>query len=417
MKSSIQGNENPFFTIHTRSNTYPLMRAGTIHTPHGAINTPAFIPVGTKGTVKALTVDQLISISAQAVLANTYHLYLQPGENIVCKHGGVGSMMKWDGPTMTDSGGFQVFSLGQAMGHGVSKIATNKEISEHESRMTDEASVHTTRKAKIDDDGVTFQSVIDGSTHRFTPESSIQIQHDIGADIIVAFDECTSPLAPEKYQKEALHRTHSWAERCVHEHKRLGLSAATDCKQALYGVVQGGVYPHLRKESALFLSKLDFDGFAIGGSFTKEDMHITLTESVKHLPENKPRHFLGIGGVEDFFIGIENGMDTFDCVAATRVARNGSIYTKNGSINITNATYRDDVSLIDTDQNNPSSIYTKSYLHHLFKAKEILGYTIATMNNLYFIINLVAGIRNAIISNTYDEYKTYILSNWERDSK
>jgi queuine tRNA-ribosyltransferase len=256
------------FEIQKRSDEAPLARAGVIHTPHGDIKTPAFITVGTKATVKALTPEQVRDyVGAQAVLANTYHLYLQPGDKVVAEHGGFPKMMGWSGPSFTDSGGFQVFSLGQALGHGVSKIATSEEISQAEVKQSkrdiDEESrgkVHE-KMATIDDDGVTFKSVIDGSEHRFTPEKSMQIQHNLGADIFFAFDECTSPLAPIPYQREAMNRTHTWAKRCIDEHKRLGVSAATGEMQALFGVVQGGAYEELRRESARILGAMDFDGF------------------------------------------------------------------------------------------------------------------------------------------------------------
>ena len=291
------------FEIVKKSDTMPLARAGIIHTPHGDIQTPAFITVGTKATVKSLTPEQVRDyVGAQCVLANTYHLYLKPGDDLVAKHGGFAKMMNWSRslasktsgdqqakdvnkseqiplPTFTDSGGFQVFSLGQALGHGVGKIATSKEISTHEAksksqilREEKEENVTHEKLATIDDEGVTFKSVHDGSVHRFTPERSMQIQHNLGADMFFAFDECTSPLAPIEYQREAIDRTHAWAKRSLDEHKRLGASSATGKQQALFGVVQGGAYEDLRKESARVLGAMDFDGYGIGGSFTKEDM-------------------------------------------------------------------------------------------------------------------------------------------------
>lgn len=392
------------FNILHKSSEAPLARTGIIKTPHGDIYTPCFVTVGTKATVKSLSPEQIAQyVQSQVVLANTYHLYLEPGEKIVEAHGGFARMMNWSGPTMTDSGGFQVFSLGQALGHGVSKIATSKEISEFETR-PDTISPHE-KLAKIDEDGVTFKSVIDGSEHRFTPEKSVEIQHALGADIFFAFDECTSPLAPKEYQKQALERTHRWAKRCLDRHLELGVSSATGKMQALYGVVQGGAYDDLRKESACTLGAMNFDGYGIGGSFTKEDMDKTVKVVTENLPESKPRHLLGIGEPIDFFIGIEYGIDTFDCVSPTRVARNGAIYTPHGRINITNSKYKNDMSPVSDDEASYSHSYTKSYLHHLFKSDEIFAYTLASIHNLYFIHSLVDAIRKSIEENRFFEYK------------
>jgi queuine tRNA-ribosyltransferase len=383
----------------------PVARAGIIHTPHGDIKTPAFITVGTKATVKALTVEDVASrVGTQCVLANTYHLYLQPGDELVAKHGGFGKMMNWGGPTFTDSGGFQVFSLGQALGHGVSKIATSEEISKRETLELEKESTHE-KLAKIDDEGVTFKSIHDGSEHRFTPERSMQIQHNLGADMFFAFDECTSPLAPVEYQKKAIARTHAWAVRSLAEHKRLGVSKATGEMQALFGVVQGGAYEDLRKESARVLGAMDFDGYGIGGSFTKEDMGTAVRWVNEILPENKPRHLLGIGEPLDILLGIENGIDTFDCVAPTRIARNGALYTKDGRINITNAKYKDDMSPVSDDATWYTHRYTKSYLHHLFKADEMLAATLASIHNLKFLTSLCEDARQAIIDGNFQEFK------------
>lgn len=393
------------FEIIKKLEGIPLMRAGIIHTPHGDIKTPAFITVGTKATVKSLTSEQVRDyVGAQAVLANTYHLYLQPGDDIVAKHGGFPKMMNWHGPTFTDSGGFQVFSLGHALGHGVSKIATSEEISKRESESNAREETHE-KLAKIDDDGVTFKSVIDGSTHRFTPEISMNIQHNLGADIFFAFDECTSPLAPIAYQREAIDRTHAWATRSLNEHKRLGVSNATGEMQALFGVVQGGSYEELRKESATVLGAMDFDGYGIGGSFTKEDMGTAVKWVNEILPEGKPRHLLGIGEPIDILMGIENGIDTFDCVAPTRIARNGAIYTKDGRVNITNAIYKNDMSPVSDEESWYTNQFTKSYLNHLFKADEMLAATLASIHNLKFLTTLCEEAREAIIAGNFLEFK------------
>ncbi|MEN9337814.1 MAG: hypothetical protein RIQ41_128 [Candidatus Parcubacteria bacterium] len=429
------------FEITNKSSEAPLARAGIIHTPHGDIHTPAFVTVGTKATVKALTVEQVRDyVGAQAVLANTYHLYLEPGDEIVAKHGGFPKMMGWmqrgetrDNrqettenagndmcplPSFTDSGGFQVFSLGQALGHGVSKIATSQEISDAEAALSkrDEEqlareSVHE-KLAHIDEDGVTFKSVIDGSEHRFTPERSMQIQHNLGADIFFAFDECTSPLAPIAYQKEAMERTHRWAKRSLDEHKRLGVSSATGEMQALFGVVQGGAYEDLRRESARTLGAMDFDGYGIGGSFTKDDMATAVRWVCEELPESKPRHLLGIGEPLDMLLAIEYGIDTFDCVAPTRIGRNGSIYTLDGRINITNATYKDDLSPLSEDPSWYTHHYTKSYVSHLFRADEMLAGTLASIHNLKFLTTLVDDARQALIEGRFVEFKESFIKRY-----
>ena len=411
------------FSINKKSNEAPLARVGVIHTPHGDIQTPAFITVGTKATVKSLSPETVRDeVGAQVVLANTYHLYLQPGADIVAAHGGFASMMNWRDksgnilPTVTDSGGFQVFSLGQALGHGVSKIATSAEISEAETKEETSKNPHE-KLAKIDEDGVTFKSIIDGTIHRFTPEISMQIQHKLGADIFFAFDECTSPLSPRSYQIEALERTHRWAERSLSEHKKLGASEATGEDQALFAVVQGGGYEDLRKQSAEFLGAMDFDGYGIGGSFTKEDMPVTIKAVTENLPEEKPRHLLGIGEPIDFFIGIEYGIDTFDCVAATRIARNGAIYSKDGRININNAKYKNDMSMLCDDVNCYGHGYTKSYLHHLFKAEEMFAASIASIHNLHFVTSLVENIRQSILEDKFFDYKKEFLDRYYANKK
>ncbi len=412
------------FEIEKKSSEASLARVGVIHTPHGDILTPAFIPVGTKATVKALSVEDIKKIGGQAVLANTYHLYLQPGSQIVKNHGGFARMMNWTNeiknnngemekrnlPTVTDSGGFQVFSLGAAFDTGVSKIATSAQLSAKQKQTIDELGVVKIKStknqmAKIDEEGVTFKSFIDGSYHRFTPETSMQIQHDLGADIFFAFDECTSPLASREYQISAMERTHRWAKRCIDEHKRLGVSSATGEEQALFAVVQGGAFDDLRKESAETLGAMDFDGFGIGGSFTKEDMGKTVKSATENLPEGKPRHLLGIGEPIDFFLGIEYGIDTFDCVSPTRIARHGSVHSCDGKLNITNAKYKTDMSAVCDDIDCPANKYTKSYLCHLFRAEEMLAATIASAHNLHFLIKLVENIRQSILDDNFFNYK------------
>jgi queuine tRNA-ribosyltransferase len=302
----------------------------------------------------------------------------------------------------------------------VSKVISGKGKGEKnaaiEAEAADEdASVHTSNSAslaKIDEDGVTFKSVIDGSEHRFTPERSIQIQHDIGADIIFAFDECTSPLASREYQREAMDRTHRWAERSLEEHKKLNEADGT--AQALFGIVQGGRFEDLRKKSARVIGAMDFDGFGIGGSFDKEDMYTVVGWVNDILPENKPRHLLGIGEPADLFGGIENGADTFDCVAPTRLGRNGSLYTENGRINIMNARYTEDFGKIDQNCScSTCTNYTPAYLSHLFRANEMYAATLASIHNVHFLVHLVARIRQAIIDGTYAELKEKFLKGYK----
>jgi len=402
-----------------------LGRTGILKTPHGEIKTPAFVTVGTKATVKAMTPEQVMSLGAQVVLANTYHLYLQPGDELIKKAGGINKFMNVDVPMMTDSGGFQVFSLGAAFGTSVSKFGKSKNLEaglpnpkvgkkeeiDEKCRMEEVAQL-----AKIDEDGVTFRSHIDGSEHRFTPERSIEIQHNIGADIIFAFDECTSPIASYEYQRRAMERTHRWAERSLVAHNPLSdsmhkyLDVGSLSGQALFGIVQGGRFEDLRKESARVISKMDFGGFGIGGSFEKEDMDTAVGWVNEILPEEKPRHLLGIGEPCDLFGGIENGADLFDCVAPTRMARNGTLHTNKGRINIFNAKYVHDFSSIDKNcECYACKNYTRAYVAHLFRAKEMLASTLASIHNLHFIVKLVDDIRQSILDNRFAEFKSGFL--------
>lgn len=408
-----------------------LGRVGILETPHGIIDTPAFVAVGTKATVKSLSPEQVRDACTQVVLGNTYHLYLQPGDEIVRDAGGIGKFMNWSGPTMTDSGGFQVFSLGAAYGKDISKVTKITDPSLMIPERFDDSDAP--RLAKIGQDGVSFKSHLDGSIHYITPEKSIQIQHNLGADIIFAFDECTSPAEDLKYQEEALERTHRWAERSLKEHKKLaqentlrhshsvleGQDQAGSSEDssgyspALFGIVQGGREENLRKKSAEFMKSLDFDGFGIGGSFAKEDMSTAVKWVNEILPEEKPRHLLGIGEPEDLFMGIENGVDLFDCVLPTRLGRNGTIYTKNGKIIITNAKFRNDFTPIEKDCECYScKNYTRAYIAHLFHGKEMLAGTLASTHNLYFIVNLVKKIRQSILDDNFFEFKEEFLKNY-----
>ncbi len=384
-----------------------LGRAGIIKTPHGNILTPAFVTVGTKATVKSLTPEQVKSLGAQVVLANTYHLYLQPGEEVMREAGGLHKFMNWDGPTMTDSGGFQVFSLGVAFGTKVGKLAMAGNVTVGEEI---EKGEEVGRLAKIDEDGVTFKSYKDGSEHRFTPERSMEIQHAIGADMIFVFDECTSPTAPYEYQREAMERTHRWAKRSLDAHR--ANKNATE-KQGLLGIVQGGRYKDLREESARVLASMDFDGYGIGGSFNKDDMDTAVGWVNAILPEDKPRHLLGIGEPLDLFGAVENGCDLFDCVAPTRQARNGALYTHDGRININNACFVKDFTPIDNECDcSTCKNYTRAYVAHLFRSEEMLAATLASIHNLRFLIALVEKMRGAIIDGTFEEFKTEFINRY-----
>ncbi|HUY62812.1 MAG TPA: tRNA guanosine(34) transglycosylase Tgt [Candidatus Paceibacterota bacterium] len=379
-------------------------RAGVLTTPHGAIRTPAFTPVGTKANVKGILPEQLRALGAEAVLANTYHLYLQPGEKIVEKAGGLGRFMGWEGPMLTDSGGFQVFSLGAAFGKTISKFVAEEAPHEEAVAIYDEevATAHG-QLATIDDEGVTFTSHLDGSLHRFTPERSVEIQHALGADIFFAFDECTSPSAPYDYQREAMERTHRWAERSLKAHRQ---NLGADKRQAIFGIVQGGRHEDLRRESAREIASLGFDGIGIGGSFSKEDMRGALQAAVGELPEELPKHFLGIGEPGDILEGIANGMDLFDCVAATRIGRHGSVYTKHGIIHLRNGEFKGDFSPLDPETSVPGTEpFTRAYVSHLVRARELTGSVICSIHNVGFILKLVADAREAILNGRFDAFR------------
>lgn len=380
-------------------------RAGIIETPHGSIPTPCFVTVGTKATVKALTAEHIRSLAAPVVLANTYHLYLQPGESVIREAGGFGPFMDWHGPTMTDSGGFQAFSLGAAYGSSVSKVA--KEGTGTKDSATSGSSK---QMATITEDGVLFRSCIDGSKHFFTPERSMEIQYALGADIIFAFDECTSPQASYAYQQEALARTYRWAQRSLERHNELD----TKNVQALFGVVQGGKYQELRTEAARAIGALPFDGFGIGGSFTKADIGTAVGWATAELPEEKPRHLLGIGEPADLFAGVEAGCDTFDCIAPTRMGRHGTVHTAYGRLNMRNARFVHEYVPIEQDCTcYTCTHHTRAYLAHLFRADEMTAGTLASIHNLHFILRLVESIRASVLDGTFFEYKTTWLARYE----
>ncbi|PRI11824.1 tRNA guanosine(34) transglycosylase Tgt [Leucobacter massiliensis] len=389
----------------------PLGRVGTIRTPHGEIQTPAFIPVGTKATVKSLLPAAVRELGGQAVLANAYHLFLQPGSDIVDEAGGLGRFMNWDGPTFTDSGGFQVMSLGV----GFKKVIS---MAENAHRSDEVIAENKERLAHVDEDGVTFKSFLNGDRHRFTPEVSMRIQHQLGADIIFAFDECTTLLNTRSYQEDSVDRTARWAVRCLDEHARQTAERAHRPYQALFGVVQGAQYEDLRRTAARGLAEMSgdaapeqrFDGFGIGGALEKSELGTIVGWVNDELPENKPRHLLGISEPDDLFVAIAAGADTFDCVAPSRQARGGTLYSSTGRINAKAATQRRRFEAIDPECDcYTCENTTAAYLHHLFKAKEMLASTLATIHNERFIVRLVDRIRQSIIDGTFAELREETL--------
>jgi queuine tRNA-ribosyltransferase len=392
-----------------------LARAGVITTPHGQIQTPAFIPVGTKANVKTVLPEAMEALGAQALLANAYHLYLQPGPSVLDEAGGLGAFMNWDKPTFTDSGGFQVLSLGvgfkKVLAMDAQTFRSDQVIAKNKERL-----------AHVDDEGVTFKSHLDGSIHRFTSEVSMQIQHQLGADIMFAFDECTTLHNTRPYQELAMERTYNWAIRCLDEHKRLSDARADKPYQALFGVIQGAQYEDLRRKAATDLgsmssSGIEFDGFGIGGALDKDSLGTIVGWVNSTLPENKPKHLLGIGAPEDLFVGVENGVDTFDCVLASRIARTSAVYTMTGRYNVSNAPYVRDFNPIDDECDcYTCKNYTRAYLCHLFRGKEMLAGTLATIHNERFIVRLVDQMRQAIIDGTFQEMKKEFMGRYAHKS-
>jgi len=356
-------------------------RAGIFHTPHGDLPTPLFAPVGTQATVKAITPNQLLELNAQLILSNTYHLFLRPGADLVAEMGGLHNFMHWPRPILTDSGGFQVFSLSDTR--------------------------------KVDMDGVTFKSHIDGSTRRLTPETSIQVQEQLGADIIMTFDECATP-DDRTYIERAMQRTHQWAERC--------LQAKSRSDQALFGIVQGGIYTDLRTQSAEFISSLGFPGHAIGGlsvGESKMDMHAILELVNPILPKNKPRYLMGVGSPEDLVNGILRGVDLFDCVLPTRLARHHAAMTFTGRLNMMNASFAHDPRPMDENctcyacQN-----FSRAYIRHLIAAKEMLSATLISIHNIHTLLEIARRARQAIFDRRYATFCAEFLANWHhRTSK
>jgi queuine tRNA-ribosyltransferase len=370
---------HPMFEFKITS-TNGRARTGVFSTPHGDLVTPVFAPVGTQATVKTLTPEHLKGLNASLVLSNTYHLYLRPGDELVRDMGGLHNFMQWPNPMLTDSGGFQVFSLSSIR--------------------------------KIDEDGVTFRSHIDGSSHRFTPERSIQIQNNLGADIIMAFDECADPN-DAAYIKKAMERTHRWAERSLNAHSRPD--------QALFGIVQGGVDPDLRAQSAEFIASLPFPGIAIGGlsvGETKDEMYGTLDVVTPLLPENKPRYLMGVGTPEDLIHGVLRGVDIFDCVLPTRLARHHAAFSSHGRLNLMNANFARDPNPIDeTCDCYTCRTFTRAYIRHLIAAKEYLAGTLISIHNLRALIRLMEEIRVYIADGTFVEKAPELLTIWANNAK
>ncbi len=358
-------------------------RAGILQTPHGLIQTPVFMPVGTQATVKTLSRDELLEADAQIILSNTYHLYLRPGSDLIAEMGGLHRFMNWPRPILTDSGGFQVFSLGPLR--------------------------------KIDQEGVTFRSHIDGSSHRFTPESVMKTQEELGADIIMAFDECAPYPADHAYARAAMERTHQWAERCYRAHRESGRWE----EQALFGIVQGGFYQDLREESLRFLTQgeLDFPGYSLGGLSVGEPKDIfyeTLAYTAPHLPSGKARYLMGVGSPEDLLEGVYRGIDMFDCVLPTRIARNGACMVRGGRLNLRNATLaRDDRPIEEGCGCYTCRTYSRAYLRHLFKTEEILGLRLASIHNVYFLIDLMRQVREAILEDRFEDFRLNFLENFK----
>lgn len=359
-------------------------RAGVFHTPHGAVPTPVFAPVGTQATVKAVQPRELVELGAKLILSNTYHLYMRPGDALIARLGGLHRFMGWDGPILTDSGGFQVFSLGELR--------------------------------RVDDEGVTFRSHLDGSTHRFTPEKSIEIQHNLGADIIMCFDECPPPLDKETVQA-ACDRTHRWARRCLDEHLRSGDTG----RQALFGIVQGGIFPDLRADSAAAITTLDLPGYAIGGlavGESKSQMLATLDQTVPLLPTDRPRYLMGVGSPEDLVNGVARGIDLFDCVLPTRIARNGAALTRRGRINLRNLQYAEDAAPLEEGCTCYSCThFSRAYVRHLVKADEILAHQLLTLHNLHMLLTLMREMRAAILDGTFAAYAADFLAHYRPTNK
>jgi queuine tRNA-ribosyltransferase len=387
------------FSIEHLAKNSPA-RTGELLTPHGRVRTPAFVGVATRASIKGVEPSALVDAGLQIVISNTYHLHLRPGEDVVQSLGGIHTFSGWGGPTMTDSGGFQVFSLGAGKEHGVGKVAS---IFPGEDAPRLRRTKSGSALVRLSDLGAAFRSVVDGSAHVFTPESVVTIERKLGADIILPLDECTSPLHDRAYTQAAMERTHRWARRAVDAFRLLSDDPSfPNPGQVLFGIVQGGAFEDLRRESARTIGAMPFSGFAIGGSLgrSKTEMWQVLDWSVSGLPQEKPRHLLGIGEIEDIFASAYRGIDTFDCAAPTRMARNGSVFLRGEPrhrINLRNAKFRTDSLPIDPDCDCPTCRnHSRGYLHHLCRAGELSYYRLATLHNLRFLVRLMEEIRRAI---------------------
>ncbi|MCC7571376.1 tRNA guanosine(34) transglycosylase Tgt [Candidatus Micrarchaeota archaeon] len=390
-----------------------LARTGKLKLKHGTVETPAFAPVATRGGLKLLDKFDLEEIGAQILMSNTYHLYLRPGAEKIKESGELHNFVGWSKPIMTDSGGFQAFSLGAGSELGRSKFEYD---TEQKKKSSEGQRKSQKRHAWVDEEGVNFRSVYNGDSHRFTPEISIKIQEDLGADMIFAFDECTSPSADYDYTKQSMERTHRWAERCLKAH--------TKKDQLLFGIIQGGTYKDLRIESAKTISSMNvngksFDGIGIGGSFGKKQMNEVLEWIIPKLPEEKPRHLLGIGTITDFFESVKRGVDLFDCVGPQRIARAGYFYIspeeggkKENKFRkqISNAEFGEDKNPLDSECNcKMCQRFTREYIHHIFRNDPLIGMRITTYHNIYFFVNLMKKIRKAIKNNEFEEmYKQWL---------
>jgi queuine tRNA-ribosyltransferase/7-cyano-7-deazaguanine tRNA-ribosyltransferase len=410
--------------------THGRARLGELHTPHGMINTPAFVPVGTQATVKAVRPRDLLEIKSQLLICNTYHLYLRPGADVVSNAGGLHGFMNWNGPIMTDSGGFQVLSLGAGIEHGVGKTVKLFADSTDDSKI--EALIDLKRSRGeiitrekfcfVSDERIIFKSHLDGTFHEWTPEKSMDIQNKLGADIVFALDECTSPLHDREYTEKSLQRSHAWEERSLVKFRSAEQSPASQDKlhhkaQEIYGIIQGGPYEDLRRESAKFVDENGFFGIGIGGALVNKTVMGQILDWVsKDLSGRKPVHLLGIGGIDDIFAGVEKGVDSFDCADPTRIARRGDVLLlpeDGGSlknrwrINIAAGEFREDFDLLGKNCGCPtcSEGFSRSYINHLMWSKELTGYTLTTIHNLYVMEKLMSDIREGIAENKLGKVK------------
>ena len=397
---------NNFFEVISQDENSKA-RVGVLKTVHGNLETPAFIFCGTKATVKGVLPSSLIETNTQIILSNTYHLMLQPGSEVIANSGGLQKFTNWNGPMMTDSGGYQIFSLG----HGsVSEEIKGKNLTGRNKSLL-----------KITEEGATFKNYLNGDKILLTPEKSIDIQRDLGADLIFVLDECTPYNVDKNYTKKSMHMTHRWAKRCMEnfksDNKKYVAENGSAGKQKLYGIIQGGVYEDLRKQACEEICSMNFDGLAIGGSLggTKEQMYEVFDFCSSSIDNSRPVHVLGIGGLDDILEGVSRGFDTFDCVSPTRIARHGVMLSKNKKkgINLNNSSFKNDHSPLDENSEiNIGRNYSKAYIHHLFKSNEILGMTILSIYNIWFMNNFLMQIRKSIHEKRFNIFKSVMLSNF-----